>query len=49
MVISPPLLITHHGHRHLRWSTAPPDAQRRICWVLELCSCPACARHAPLL
>ena len=28
---------------------APPDGQRRICWVLELCSCHACARHARLL
>jgi hypothetical protein len=24
----------------------PPDGQRRICWLLELCSCHALARHA---
>src|ERR1700704_1716139 len=25
---------------------APTYRQRRICWLLELCSCPAFARHA---
>jgi hypothetical protein len=42
-------LIAERARQAAAGERVPPDGQRRICWVLELCSCHACARHARLV